>query len=98
MGAVVRSEGGGANGVEIALSGSAIASSLVAIDTLDYRNEPGALAARDGPRLVASFAKSGFPAASGLVTDAQAEPETADQRPTVHVGAPGKAWMRRKPM
>lgn len=85
-GVVVRSEGGGANGVEIAFGGTAITSSLVAIEAVDYRNARGTLTARDSAGLVASFTESGFPAASGLVNDEQTEPEVADHWPTVQVG------------
>lgn len=85
-GVAVRSEGGGADGVEIAFGGTAIASGLVAIDAVDYRNARGTLTASDGPRLVASFPKSGFPAASGLVDETQSEPRAADSWPTVAVG------------
>lgn len=85
-GVVVRSEGGGADGVEIAFGGIAIASRLVAIDAVDYRSERGTLTAGNGARLVASFPKSGFPAASGLVDETQSEPRAADSWPTVAVG------------
>lgn len=86
-GVVVRSKGGGSDGVEVAFGGAAIAAGLVTIDAVEYRSAPGALAARgDDARLVATFAKAGFPAASGLVKEEEAEPQIADQWPSVHVG------------
>lgn len=84
-GTVVRSEGGGADGVELALGGPAVTSGLVTIDSADYRHEAGTLT-RDGTRVVVTFPKSGFPAASGFVNEGESEPDFVDQKPDVRVG------------
>lgn len=86
FGWMVRSEGGGANGVEITIGGTAIESALLAIDSVEYRNGAGTLEKpTESGVLVAEFPTAGFPAASGVVHGAETVPEVADNQPIVAV-------------
>lgn len=85
----VESKGGGANGVEIAIGGTAIDSGLIAIESVLYRNGAGSLAKRmeDGKAWgVAAFPTAGFPAASGVVFGTETEPKVANNCPHLAVG------------
>lgn len=82
------SAGGGSTGMEIAIGGAAIASGLIAIESVRFRGATGVLRERkglDGSWLVAEIGNAGLPAASGVVDESQMEAPVADYCPPVQL-------------